>query len=489
MRTLRLIAVAMCAAALAGCGAGSAGVAITSVNPTSPSYAKLQFAVGTANIYGAAKGLNVVSTLRQTNGQSAIGASTPSIAGPFTFGSATMAPANGADQDPYTTIPNFGPSLSETRAAAPAITGTSQLVQLGTPYCDGTGSVPANFTSCTNGIPPNATTFGQSGGVFAMGIAPYNSYPVTGQAYGYAPYPQPLYDDGSAHPLFVPWGGPPAFDPNGDHMGYRDGLTVLGNDTFGQAYFLGLGEGVIVFEGLAAGSGTYKLNVAVATIGSGGSQNVTNISQTANMSAGIVLPTITAPAVVPDADGDGGASLSVTLPAGVTEELVQIVDWGPVGTPGSTGTNCQGPKGPAFAPVYYTIEVSSSGTFSLPATDGPNTNIGGGIHDLVPSPSICTRAQNNAANTPSFPVADQGDTISVQAIGVDYPLYEAVASLEKPLGSVPQTPQIGGSKGQSDITISAPIAESDPGGYVPTPLSGHRRPAQAHAYRAWLINR
>ncbi len=343
--------------------------------------------------------------------------------------------------------------------------------------------MPANFTACTNNIPPNATTFGQSGGVFAMGLAPFNSYPVTGQADGYAPYPQPLYDDGSTHPLFVPWGGPPAFDPNGDHMGDRDGLTVQGDDTFGQPYFLGLAEGITVFEGLAAGSGTYKLNVAVATVGNGGSQSVSNIAQTANLNAGIVLPAISAPRVVPDANGDGGATLAVTVPGGVTEEFVQIVDWGPVGTPGSTANNCQGPKGTAFAPVYYTIEVRSSGTYNLPAADGPNTNIGGGVQNLTPSPSICTAADNNAANTPSFPVSGQGDTISVQAIGVDYPLYEAVASLEKSAGSVPQAPPIAGTSGQSDITISTPIAESGPG-YAPSPLSGHRRPAQTRARRA-----
>ncbi len=86
MKTLRLIAALLCGGSIAGCGAGSAGVPISSVNPTSQSYAKLQFAVGTANIYGSATGLNVVSTLRQPNGQTAIGADTPKITGPFTLG-------------------------------------------------------------------------------------------------------------------------------------------------------------------------------------------------------------------------------------------------------------------------------------------------------------------------------------------------------------------------------------------------------------------
>jgi len=266
-------------------------------------------------------------------------------------------------------------------------------------------------------------------------------------------------------------------------MGDRDGLTIQGVDTFNMPYFLGLNEGITVFEGLAIRSGAYKLNVAVATIGNGGAQNVSNISQSANLNAGTVLPAITAPQVTPDASGDGGASLTVTLAPGVTEELVQIVDWGPVPAPGTTVANCQGAKCTSFAPVYYTIEAPSSGTHTLPAMDGPNTNLGGGVHNLTPSPSICTAAQNSTAVG-----VNQGDTISVQAIGVDYPLYEAVASLEKPAGTVPQTPQIAGSGGQSDITISAPIAESDPG-YAPTPLSGHRRPALARIRQGGALHR
>src|SRR5579872_5897825 len=107
MNFLRVSAAAASAALLAACGANSAGVPITAVNPTSPSYAKLQFAVGTANIYGTATGLNIVSTLRQPAGESAIGVSTPTITGPFTFGALAAAPANGTLPDPYTTITNF----------------------------------------------------------------------------------------------------------------------------------------------------------------------------------------------------------------------------------------------------------------------------------------------------------------------------------------------------------------------------------------------
>ncbi|HXW76315.1 MAG TPA: hypothetical protein VEJ20_02800, partial [Candidatus Eremiobacteraceae bacterium] len=296
---------------------------ITQVSPTS---GKLQAAFGTANIYGTMTGLNVVSTFRQADGRSAVGVDQPSITGPFTFG-VGAAPANGTLSDPYTTIPNAGPSLPETLLAVPAITGTPQTVAPGTPYCDTTNqSPPAGFTSCLAGQQPNASTFGQSGGVFAMGIAPYNAQANTGQSYSYQPYAEPIYDNGSSAPTFVPWGGPPGFDPDGDGMGTRDGLVPLGNDTFGDAYFLGIGEGVTVFEGVTAGSGGYTLDAAVATIGNGGVVTTSTLSAQGSMNAAVTLPTIQAPFVTPDANGDGGATFSVALPAGATEGDVQIVD-------------------------------------------------------------------------------------------------------------------------------------------------------------------
>ena len=87
---------------------------------------------------------------------------------------------------------------------------------------------------------------------------------------------------------------------------------------------------------------------------------------------------------------------------------MQIVDYGPnagpnpVYPPAANGTiattlNCQGPKGTQFAPVYYTVHVTASGSYALGALHGPNTNVTGGMNNLTPSPSICTAAQNVAA--------------------------------------------------------------------------------------------
>src|SRR6202011_4143269 len=125
-----------------GCGgAAVGGPSISQSALGNPNYARLQVAVGTANIYGAAQGgLNVVATFRQPSGASATGANTPRITGPFTV-TAHAAPAIGSLSDPYTSVwantsPLLqigGPSLPEKVAGQPAITGTSQGLTAGTP--------------------------------------------------------------------------------------------------------------------------------------------------------------------------------------------------------------------------------------------------------------------------------------------------------------------------------------------------------------------
>jgi hypothetical protein len=496
-RLSRFALVAGAALVLAACSAGSTTAPSITVVPPGVGD-KLQFAVGTANIYGgtagAATGLNVVSTFRQGNGHSATGVNTPFITGPFTLPAGMVTPAiggvGGSLSDSYTTLwtasatQTGGPSLPEVSANPPSITGTPQTVTAGTPACDGVNP-PAGFTNCLTGIQPNATTFGQSGGDFAMGIAPYNTTATTQQSYSYAPYAQPLYDSG-ATPLFVPWGGPPAFDPDGNGMGTRDGLIQAGNDNFWANgvccnYFLGVGEGITVFERVTASAGAYKLALQIATIGSGGGVHVTTISANALLgSAAFLLGPATAPLVTPDLN-DGGAAMTVTMPASATEAVVQIVDYGPGGGPiagGGTAVNCQGQRGPAFAPVYYTIEVTQSGPEQLGQVNGPNSATGGGIGNLVPSPSICTAAENLAAGVPTGSV---GDNFTVQLIGFDYPAYEAAVSLLHP--PVPTAPQITGGNGQSDITISPPVEEDwTAGGYVATTLSRAHRPFRHHVH-------
>ena len=455
--------------AVTGCGGGATGgPAITSVNPTSPSYSSLQFAVGTANIYGNAQiGLNVVATFRQTNGTSATGVNTPQIKGPFSF-IPGIVPQTGGGPDPYSTVLNGGPSVTEVLGQN-GIIGTPQTVAPGTPYCDGTPPLPSNnpkvtLVPCPSGLSPNTTTFGQSGGVFAMGLAPYNHVAATGQSYSYQPYAQPFYgaQDPTSTFQFIPWGGPPAFDPDGTKLGERDGAgSINGVDSFNDPYFLGVAEGIGVFDAVVPATGTYTLNVGVATVGNGGAVSTSTVTKTAQLGSLTPLPTLTAPVLT--FDGNGGASFTASLPPGVTEAYVQIVDYGPGGGPNdgavSKPANCQGARGTQFAPVYYTIHITSaaSATYTLPDTIGPNLATSGGPTNIQPSPSICTAGQNNAA----------GDDVVVQMIGFDYPVYQAALGLTQ--SSTPQNPTITGASGQADITISQAV-EQDNNGSTTTPL-------------------
>jgi hypothetical protein len=317
-----------------------------------------------------------------------------------------------------------------------------------------------------------------------MGLQPAN-ISNSGTPYGsYAPYATPLYSqacttpsalcvtdpvDGNNYELTTAsWGGPPAYEPDGNAMGVRDGLNDLGA-------VLGVNEGITIFQGLAARAGTYTLNVAVPTGQStSGTSAYATVSANATLAATApVIGPVTSPVMTEDGTG-GGSFPGFTLPPGATEALLQITDYGPLGNPAST-LNCDSSAngtsvGTNLFDVYYTVVVhAGAATPVLPDADGPNLDAGQGASALVPGPTLCTDAQNIAAQTAAGVYAagdpDPGaDVYSIQEIAVDYPLYEA----SPVFGG--QTPTIVGASGQSDISISVPIAYTygTPGG---TPLA------------------
>jgi hypothetical protein len=305
-------------------------------------------------------------------------------------------------------------------------------------------------------------------------LAPFDHVAASGQAYSYAPYAAPLY--GKLHASFIPWGGPPAFDPNGTTMGERDGVgSINGVDSFGDPFFLGVEEGITPFEGVTPRAGTYTLNVAIATVGSGGAVTTSTISKSATLSSLTLLPVVTTPVVHPDANGDGGATFTASLPPGVTEAYVQIVDYGPGGGPSNGAAthvlNCQGPRGTQFAPVYYTIHISSAppATYTLPPAIGPNLATSGGAGNRQPSPSLCSTAQNTTANGGTSTPADD---IVVQMIGFDYPVYQMALGLTQ--NAPPENPQITNAAGQANLTIGVP-EEQDHFSTTQVPLSVRHR--------------
>ncbi len=389
---------------LTACGA-SGGSPQAPSNQANLAANVLQFAVGTANMYGTATALNVVTTYRQPAGGYRPGASGSLVNSPtLTLPAAIAATAGSpAAYDACSTAPT-GPSSGETGKTT--ITSTSQT--------------PGSTT---------VTSFGQSGGVFGYGIEPFNSTgqgdctppspTTTGTPFQVAPYPVPLYAGASAaftSNAFTPWGGPPAFDLLGN------GTSAVGSPIVpsGSA---GVPLGIDVFAGVAPTAGTYTLSLTVPA-------NTGAVTQTANATmpaSPTVLGTATAPAAT--FNGSGGASFAFTMPAGATEALVEVID------NGNGATNCNGAS--SSTPVYYTIKMTASGTATLGNSAGPGAK-----------PSICTAAQNGGP----------GDAITTYTIGFDYPFAES----EYPASLGSPNPTITGARPTDDITVSAPASATSP---------------------------
>jgi hypothetical protein len=355
------------------------------VNPTATS--KLQFAVGTANIGGTATGLNTIVTFRQPNGLSATLVNSPTIVGPAGF-----------------------------RVPTAASAGTDA----GTNHISSSPQTPANQPN------PPATTFGQSGGAFGYGFMNANS--STGGSTNVSPsfmFSLPIYAATSAQFKYV--GGPPAF-PN-----VRTGTYPAG--------FAGYTEGFVDFQltpgGGALATGTYTLNVVVPT----SAYTNDTVTATANLSSLALLPTFAPPVLTPD--GTGGGTVTLTVPPGVTEAYVNVVNLtGKCYASSATGN---------ATTVYYTLRTTTIGTqtLTLPNNLGPTTQSGATTHTL------CTSAESAAFNA-NFGTTG-GDNYRVYAVGFDYPAYAAAYPF-----NTSQTPVITGAGGQSDVTTSAPTTGKYP---------------------------
>jgi len=410
---------------LAACGAsGNGGTTPSSVAPIAKNV--LQFAVGTANLFGTSTALNVVVTYRQPTGSYAPGDSgtllnTPTLTlpGPVAANAATGSASAVTGYDPLSTV-LFTPATSEV----------------------GNDAITASSQSPTTAA---VTSFGQSGGAFGLGIEPFNSIgggsaagsgnpSSLGSPFQVAPYPIPLYDALAAtNPpsdpnALIPWGGPPAFNLTGS-----GGDSVVGNGNYPSGT-AGVSEGIDVFEGVTPAAGSsYSLNVSVPA-----NTGVVNQSASFTLPAVVTIATPVNPAFVPN--GSGGGTLLFTMPASATEAYVELVDYGAANS-GAT-------------PVYYTLEATANGTLTLPNAIGP-----GG------APSVAA-----------------GDQLVVQVIAFDYPAFESSypSSLKNP------SPAILGSAGSDDLAISAAtctLARSATSCNSALPLLRKRERAAAYGHR------
>jgi hypothetical protein len=399
-----------------------------------PFGAKVQLAVGTANIFGdspvpgvAKSGFNIVVTSRQPAGYQAPGDTMPLVDTPSLSGNMRL-PARAGTGDRFGATVESGP--------APHDAGSSTM------------SATAQLTPGTPITPSLWSTFGVSGGASGWGIEPFN-YTTSGsngfgQPASWVPWTEPLFDPlqtpSSSQPTdpnaFVPWGGPPAFDPDHNEKGARDGMGE-------PPGVLGVELGLDVFEGVVARAGQYQLDEVVATNAGRGT-----LHAGATLKRTATLPNISAPSSAA-LDQKGGATLRFTVPAGVSEAYLQVVDLGPQFEPSSSGGSTQPPAcntASVSVPVYYTFFTRGSGTKTLTLGDGMGPGAPG-----APVPSLCTAAQNLALSSSSSFSVVSGDIFTVQAIGFDYPAFEA--AYPQSLGN--PAPNLAGSSGQSDITISA----------------------------------
>ena len=266
-RFVLLVLVAGVAVTLGACTTGQLNV--TPPLHFTPVSAVLQMSVGTVNFAGAAVGLNVFETDRAPSGYTAIPVNTATLTGPIGF----AGPGGSLD-------PGSG----------------STSVPMGAVSC---ATVPAG-TPC-NGFPiaSNTTNLASADG---FGVGPPGSSSSAVSAFPI----QPQFRDavGGAATAFSAaralYGGPPAYPPKSGSTGYPEGFYL------------------IALSGLPP-TGPYTLTVSFSQNGNPGAQ-----AASATLSSNATLNTLPAPTYT--GNGAGGGSGSITVPAGVTEVLIDITD-------------------------------------------------------------------------------------------------------------------------------------------------------------------
>jgi hypothetical protein len=395
-RLLPIAAIAACTSLLVACGNGGASEPpITSVDPASSS--KIQLAVGVATMsfnsgQSVAYGLNVALTLRQQDGLSGTLYNVPQILGPSNFDILTSTETGGQVQD-------VGADL-----------GTNHITWGTLNQLQWTGPPRGQKASTT--------------GAFGYGFCPCNSDsgPVNGTSPLYQAFNLPVY--GAIPALQNFYGGPPAF-PNFDPS-----LQALG--------FLGYSLGFNDFA-VAPVIGTYRLYAAVPpayttpqnpvpTPGPDGTPTPAPgvLAASAQLTHLTPLPQFGTPAFV--ADGNGGGTVTISVPQGATEALAIVRAVANSGT----GVCLQAHT----IDAYYTLVTNHGGTQTLSLAD----NIGPKTQSNQPSASICP-----------------GGSYYVYAVAANYPMYES--SYPKNLA---QLPVIRGSNGQADVSTSASLNGSYP---------------------------
>ncbi len=410
-----LLAAAAGIAILTGCGGNYNSLITTTSLVDVQDNSALQFKVGTALFSDGTVGLNTLVTFRSTAGASAATINTPVITGPAGF-----------------VVPNN----AQTSAAGNTDVGTNTI----------RGTAPGGST---------VTTFGTAGGAFAYGFQNIN------QAFGTNGFAQfvnnvadntALYQDADST-IVVGSGkgnvqnviGPkilgaaklgaignaytmPLYAPEQSRLPFLLGPPAVLNFHTGNfsSLFLGYDSGFTAFAATPV-AGTYTLSVSVPATTQ---QNSASFSQSAMLASVTPLGAESTPVTI-SSGGDGGAAFTAAAPpAGVTNQLLYVVD--------VSATT-------AFPTMYTCVVPTAGGTCNFTATSGP----------------VATGA---ATGGPPFAT---GDSIYAYVVGSDYDIIAP-----GPPANFAESPTL---PAQADITISKVTEVVYPAKGVTGPLRLRRR--------------
>ncbi len=339
----RRISAAIAAAFLAGCSTNGATSIPSSAQAPLTGFT-LQVAVGTAIIGqdGNAPALNVVTTFRQSGGSTAVLMDDPALTGPAGF--KVPAGARGAYSNPGA-FPNIGGN-----------------VDAGTSTISTAPQVPLN-------VNPVNTTLGTFTGAFSYGFGPFNSDNVMTSVGAYMPgnpnqtpgngFLSSIYAGSSVIALsqnttFDATQPLPFYGTNlMDYLGGPPAYPFFKDGTF-PGTFAGYSQGFYLFETPPV-AGSYDLSVKIPAVNA--AVQTYKASATLKSAASPFGGPLTVGGIIED--GKGGLSGTVTIPSGVTEAMVYIVD--------------------ATAGLFYTVgPIKATGTqsWTLPDFLGPCNGTG-----------------------------------------------------------------------------------------------------------------
>jgi hypothetical protein len=330
---------------LSGCTGGQIGVEPTTHVADVQNTTQVQFRVGTARFADGNTYLNTLVTYRQTGGLSATLYNTPVIAGPagFTVPSNAITTAAPADTDVGTSsITGTPPTQPGTTAVSTTFNQSGGAFAYGFAPANSTTAGAANYPKLSPGAGANNALYRDAANAIITGTGAGNTANVIAGGGGALQnsYAQPFFLNTKFRVPFIV--GPPAVPD------FHDGTFPTG--------FIGYPSGFTMFAATPV-AGTYTLTVTVPGNSPGAAPAaVFTAPATLTSAAGLGA---TLPPTIASTAGGGATFTVAAAPAGVTNQVLYVVDV----------SAAQATNGVA---TFYTFPAGAAGgTFALSPTSGP----------------------------------------------------------------------------------------------------------------------